>query len=74
MKEKRGIGVKNGGVRLPMVSIVLMVIFTVGGSLMILADWPAGPANLDWGVLIRLRYNTIPQKRQEVSTHIIERV
>ena len=45
-------GVKNGGVKLPMVSIALMVFFSLGGSLMILADWPAGPANLDWGVLI----------------------
>ncbi|MDT8390198.1 MAG: mechanosensitive ion channel family protein [Lentisphaeria bacterium] len=27
---------------------------------------------LDWGVLVRLRYNTIPVKRQEFSTYIIE--
>jgi hypothetical protein len=27
---------------------------------------------LDWGILVRLRYNTIPAKRQELSTHIIE--
>ena len=27
---------------------------------------------LDWGVLVRLRYNTIPAKRQELSTYIIE--
>ena len=27
---------------------------------------------LDWGVLVRLRYNTIPAKRQEFSTYIIE--
>ena len=27
---------------------------------------------LDWGVLARLRYNTIPAKRQELSTYIIE--
>lgn len=43
---------KKGGVKLPIVSIALMVVFSLGGSLMILADWPAGPANLDWGVLI----------------------
>ena len=43
---------KDGGVRLPVVSIALMILFAVGGSLMILVDWPAGPANLDWGVLI----------------------
>lgn len=29
---------------------------------------------LDWGVLVRLRYNTIPAKRQEISTYIIERL
>jgi small-conductance mechanosensitive channel len=27
---------------------------------------------LDWGVLVRLRYSTIPAKRQELSTYIIE--
>ena len=27
---------------------------------------------LDWGILVRLRYNTIPAKRQEISTYIIE--
>ena len=27
---------------------------------------------LDWGVMVRLRYNTIPAKRQELSTYIIE--
>ena len=27
---------------------------------------------LDWGVLARLRYNTIPAKRQELSTYIVE--
>jgi len=27
---------------------------------------------LDWGVLVRLRYNTIATKRQELSTYIIE--
>ena len=35
-----------------MVSILLMTIFLVGGSLMLVADWPPGPANLDWGVWI----------------------
>ncbi len=38
------------GPRLPRVSIALMVIFLVGGSIGLLVDWPAGPANLDWGV------------------------
>ena len=27
---------------------------------------------LDWGVLVRLRYKTIPAQRQEISTYIIE--
>jgi small-conductance mechanosensitive channel len=27
---------------------------------------------LDWGILVRLRYNTIPVQRQEISTNIIE--
>ena len=27
---------------------------------------------LDWGILVRLRYQTIPAKRQELSTYIIE--
>jgi small-conductance mechanosensitive channel len=27
---------------------------------------------LDWGILVRLRYNTIPARRQEISTGIIE--
>ena len=50
---KHGNGKKNdGGLRLPIVSIALMILFVVGGSMMILVDWPAGPANLDWGVLI----------------------
>lgn len=29
---------------------------------------------LDWGLMVRLRYNTIPAQRQEISTYIIERV
>jgi small-conductance mechanosensitive channel len=27
---------------------------------------------LDWGILIRLRYDTVPARRQEISTDIIE--
>ncbi len=38
--------------RLPRVSIALMAFFLVGGSLGLLVEWPAGPANLDWGVWI----------------------
>ena len=40
--------------RVPVVSMILMAIFLVGGSIGLLADWPAGPANLDWGVWIVL--------------------
>jgi len=29
---------------------------------------------LDWGIMVRLRYKTIPAKRQELSTYIIERL
>lgn len=50
--KSREDGDNRGGVKLPIISIVLMIVFSLGGSLMILADWPAGPANLDWGVLI----------------------
>jgi hypothetical protein len=38
--------------KLPVVSIFLMAIFLVGGSIMLVLDWPPGPANLDWGVWI----------------------
>ena len=38
--------------RLPVVSLVLMVIFVFGGSLALVVDWPQGPANLDWGVWV----------------------
>ena len=30
--------------------MILMAVFVVGGSVGLLARWPAGPANLDWGV------------------------
>lgn len=29
---------------------------------------------LDWGVLIRLRYNTVAVRRQEISTYVIENI
>lgn len=29
---------------------------------------------LDWGILVRLRYHTVPARRQELSTYIIERL
>jgi hypothetical protein len=38
--------------KLPIVSIVLMSIFLAGGSVMLVVEWPPGPANLDWGVWI----------------------
>ena len=40
--------------RFPIVSLILMAIFLVGGSIGLLVDWPAGPANLDWGVWVVL--------------------
>ena len=39
---------------LPVVTLVLMAIFVVGGSVGLVVDWPDGPANLDWGVWIVL--------------------
>ena len=36
--------------RVPRITLMLMALFLVGGSLGLLIDWPAGPANLDWGV------------------------
>ena len=38
--------------KLPWISLVLMGIFVVGGSLALVMKWPPGPANLDWGVWI----------------------
>lgn len=44
-----------GGVtRFPIISMILMAVFLVGGSIGLLVDWPAGPANLDWGVWVVL--------------------
>ena len=37
---------------MPFVSITLMIIFLIGGIFVILAKWPQGPGNLDWGVWI----------------------
>jgi len=37
---------------MPFVSITLMIIFLIGGMLVILIKWPQGPANLDWGIWI----------------------
>ena len=38
--------------RIPIVSMILMAVFLVGGAVGLVADWPAGPANLDWGVWV----------------------
>ena len=40
--------------RVPVVSMILMTVFLVGGSIGLLVDWPPGPANLDWGVWVVL--------------------
>ena len=36
--------------KLPIISIVLMVIFFIMGTLVLFIDWPTGPAELDWGI------------------------
>ncbi len=51
MSGSKGAETKNQ-VKLPIVSIFLMVLFVVGGSVILVVDWPPGPANLDWGVWI----------------------
>jgi hypothetical protein len=38
----------------PRITLVLMAIFVVGGSIGLTLDWPAGPANLDWGVWLMI--------------------
>lgn len=38
--------------RNPVVSMLLMAVFVVGGAIGLVTDWPAGPANLDWGVWV----------------------
>lgn len=35
---------------MPRITLLLMALFVVGGSLGLLVRWPAGPANVDWGV------------------------
>ncbi len=56
--EASGKGVAGGTpeapTRVPVVSMILMAIFLVGGSIGLLVDWPAGPYNLDWGVWVVL--------------------
>ncbi len=49
-KEPNRTRTGSRGSRVPAVSIALMVVFLAGGTIGLLADWPAGPANLDWGV------------------------
>ena len=38
------------GPPVPRITLLLMAVFLVGGSLGLLLEWPPGPANLDWGV------------------------
>ena len=45
--------------RLPWISILLMAIFLVGGSVALVVDWPPGPAHLDWGVWIVVYFGYI---------------
>lgn len=37
-------------VKLPVISIGLMVVFFLFGILVLFIDWPPGPAGLDWGI------------------------
>ncbi len=41
---------QRAGYRVPAVSLVLMAVFLVGGSVGLVVEWPAGPGGLDWGV------------------------
>lgn len=34
----------------PRVTLTLMGVFLVGGSLGLLVEWPQGPGNISWGV------------------------
>ena len=58
MKRRGGVEVEKGSaegpIRIPIVSMILMAVFLVGGSVGLLADWPPGPGNLDWGVWVVL--------------------
>ena len=36
--------------KLPIISIILMVIFFIMGTMVLFIDWPTGPAGLDWGI------------------------
>ena len=47
-------GTTDAPSRVPIISMILMAIFLVGGSIGLLVDWPAGPGNLDWGVWVVL--------------------
>ncbi len=53
-RANRGGGPDADPFRVPVVSIALMAVFVVCGSAGLLVPWPAGPANLDWGVWIVL--------------------
>ena len=35
---------------LPRVTLTLMAAFVLGGSLVLLVDWPPGPGHVSWGV------------------------
>jgi len=50
MQKEREVNTRKP--KLPVVSILLMTVFVVGGSLILISKWPPGPANLDWGVWI----------------------
>lgn len=39
-------------IRKPVVSILLMLIYIIVGSVLITTKQPMGPGNVDWGVLV----------------------
>ncbi len=43
---------RRSAYRVPVVSLVLMAVFLIGGTVGLVSEWPAGPGNLDWGVWI----------------------
>ena len=49
------------------ISLTHVILNQVGGSI-------GGEEKSGRGILVRLRYNTVPAKRQELSTYIVERL
>ena len=43
---------RRGAHPIPWITLGLMAVFLVGGSIGLVVEWPSGPANLDWGVWV----------------------